>query len=180
MLVRLMAAKTGVNPGPPPDLGRLVLLLGRYFQIRDDYMNLTSDEVFSILSYYLNYPLHLPEGIYLTHPPPPAKYTFQKGFCEDLDEGKFSLTLIHTLENAPEAEYSILRHVLAQRSVASTMSLAQKMLVMDIVKGAGSLEYTVAALRRIGAEIEVELGRIERETGVENGELRGLVGMLRV
>ena len=28
-----------------PDLNRLVVLLGRYFQIRDDYMNLTSVEV---------------------------------------------------------------------------------------------------------------------------------------
>lgn len=28
-----------------PDLNRLVVLLGRYFQIRDDYMNLTSTEV---------------------------------------------------------------------------------------------------------------------------------------
>lgn len=59
MLVRFMAAKTGAGvsntddsdtgvkpPIPPPDLTRLVVLLGRYFQIRDDYMNLTSDEVF--------------------------------------------------------------------------------------------------------------------------------------
>jgi len=42
MLARLMAAKSQANT---PDLSRLVVLLGRYFQIRDDYMNLTSEEV---------------------------------------------------------------------------------------------------------------------------------------
>lgn len=45
MLVRLMAAKSEVGPTETPDLTWLVVLLGRYFQIRDDYMNLTSAEV---------------------------------------------------------------------------------------------------------------------------------------
>nr|A0A1B4XBK0.1 RecName: Full=Geranylgeranyl diphosphate synthase sdnC; AltName: Full=(2E,6E)-farnesyl diphosphate synthase; AltName: Full=Dimethylallyltranstransferase; AltName: Full=Farnesyl diphosphate synthase; AltName: Full=Farnesyltranstransferase; AltName: Full=Geranylgeranyl pyrophosphate synthase; Short=GGPP synthase; Short=GGPPSase; AltName: Full=Geranyltranstransferase; AltName: Full=Sordarin/hypoxysordarin biosynthesis cluster protein C [Sordaria araneosa]BAV32147.1 geranylgeranyl diphosphate synth len=163
MLVRFMAAKTGAKGGvetdnnkapiAPPDLTRLVVLLGRYFQIRDDYMNLTSDE-----------------------------YTLQKGFCDDLDEGKFSLTLVHALENSPEAEKSILRHLLTQRlsSNGQGMSLAQKHLVIDIVKGAGSLEYTVTALRKIGMEIVNELDQIEGVTGIENKELRRLVEVLRV
>ncbi|KAM7200688.1 Geranylgeranyl diphosphate synthase sdnC [Naviculisporaceae sp. PSN 640] len=163
MLVRFMAAKTGAGvnnegdgqkpPIPPPDLTRLVVLLGRYFQIRDDYMNLTSDE-----------------------------YTLQKGFCDDLDEGKFSLTLVHALENSTEAEKSILRHLLTQRlsSNGQGMSLAQKHLVIDIVKSAGSLEYTVTALRKIGVEIVNELDRIEGITGIENKELRGLMKVLLV
>lgn len=45
MLVRLMAAKTQTTPPVTPDLNHLIILLGRYFQIRDDYMNLTSGEV---------------------------------------------------------------------------------------------------------------------------------------
>ncbi|OHW95340.1 geranylgeranyl pyrophosphate synthase [Colletotrichum incanum] len=44
-------------------------VMGRYFQVRDDYMNLNSPQ-----------------------------YTQTKGFCEDLDECKMSLVMIFTLE----------------------------------------------------------------------------------
>ncbi|KAK8061808.1 hypothetical protein PG994_008174 [Apiospora phragmitis] len=151
LLVRLMAAKSEVGPTEAPDLTRLVVLLGRYFQIRDDYMNLTS-----------------------------AEYTDQKGFCEDLDEGKFSLTLVHALEHATETDSHVLRHILAQRHIAGGMSLAQKHLVLSILKGTGSLDFTVAALRRIDQEIGIEISRIEEVTGVENRPLRTLFEMLKV
>lgn len=45
MLMRFMTAKNRTSSPITPDLNRLVVLLGRYFQIRDDYMNLTSVEV---------------------------------------------------------------------------------------------------------------------------------------
>ncbi|KAF3025155.1 hypothetical protein E8E14_014740 [Neopestalotiopsis sp. 37M] len=151
MLVRLMSARTQSTSPVVPDLHHLVVLLGRYFQIRDDYMNLTSLE-----------------------------YTDQKGFCEDLDEGKFSLTLIHAMENAAEADYNILQHLMAQRHVSSGMSLAQKHLVLDLLKATGSLEYTVATLRKISREIDVEVDSIESVTGIENRSLRTLLDLLKV
>lgn len=90
------------------------------------------------------------------------------------------MTLIHALENTAEAEYSILRHVLGQRHIANGMSLAQKHLVLHILKEAGSLEYTVAALRKISREIEAETDNIEEATGIENKPLRALFEVLKV
>lgn len=97
-----------------------------------------------------------------------------------MDEGKFSLTLIHALEHAPKAEYSILRHTLLQRHIARGMALSQKYLILDILKATGSLQYTVDALREIGKEISVEVDHIERETGIENKSLRTLLELLKV
>lgn len=47
-----MTAKNQTHSPVTPDLNRLVALLGRYFQIRDDYMNLTSMEV-SIIALFI-------------------------------------------------------------------------------------------------------------------------------
>ncbi|EXL70638.1 hypothetical protein FOPG_13561 [Fusarium oxysporum f. sp. conglutinans race 2 54008] len=62
-------SEASVNDSTLESLSSLVSLLGQYFQIRDDYMNLIDN-----------------------------RYTDQKGFCEDLDEGKYSLTLMHALQ----------------------------------------------------------------------------------
>jgi geranylgeranyl pyrophosphate synthase len=43
MALRIMEIESGATPCP--DLTHLVTLMGRYYQIRDDYLNLTSDEV---------------------------------------------------------------------------------------------------------------------------------------
>lgn len=52
------------------DFSKLTATLGLYFQIRDDYGNLSMKE-----------------------------YTENKSFCEDLTEGKFSFPLIHAVQN---------------------------------------------------------------------------------
>ena len=59
------------NPEQLPDLLPLADLIGLLFQIRDDYMNLQS-----------------------------SKYADNKGFAEDLTEGKFSFPIIHAVRNS--------------------------------------------------------------------------------
>nr|BCP56498.1 phomopsene synthase [Diaporthe amygdali] len=148
MLARLMTAKSSSSSSP--DLTALVGLLGRYFQIRDDYMNLTS-----------------------------ADYTVEKGFCEDLDEGKFSITLLHALSAAPEPEALLLRNLMSGRRNDGKLSVVQKNLALSIIEGARSLEYTAAVLQKLYKAIVRELESTERQFG-ENKPFRFLLSLLKV
>jgi geranylgeranyl diphosphate synthase type 3 len=49
LIVRLMEAESTVPT--KPDLLKLATLFGRYYQIRDDYYNLTSEEVTALALY---------------------------------------------------------------------------------------------------------------------------------
>ena len=62
-----------------PELDRLATLLGRFYQVRDDYINLQDDSC-----------------------------SEQKCFCEDLDEGKFSFPVISWFNGDPVARDIIL------------------------------------------------------------------------
>ncbi|KAL4741108.1 isoprenoid synthase domain-containing protein [Aspergillus similis] len=75
MVLRLLEVESESESNP--ELTHLFTLLGRYYQIRDDYLNLASEE-----------------------------YTAKKGFCEDLSEGKFSFPLIHLLQNIANPAYT--------------------------------------------------------------------------
>ena len=66
-LARFLADKSSRHFVP------LVNTIGLLFQIRDDYMNLSSSE-----------------------------YTDNKGLCEDLTEGKFSFPIIHSIRSNPQ------------------------------------------------------------------------------
>lgn len=67
--IKLMQAE---SPSSSLDCVPLVNLIGLIFQIRDDYMNLSSRE-----------------------------YSDNKGLCEDLTEGKFSFPVIHSIRANP-------------------------------------------------------------------------------
>jgi len=69
LAVKLMQAESKTLKDCVP----LVNLIGIIFQIRDDYMNLSSSE-----------------------------YSQNKGLCEDLTEGKFSFPIIHSIRQKPE------------------------------------------------------------------------------
>lgn len=67
--IKLMQAESSEDVDCTP----LVNLIGLIFQIRDDYMNLSSSE-----------------------------YEANKGMCEDLTEGKFSFPVIHSINSDPD------------------------------------------------------------------------------
>lgn len=139
MLFRLLDAAS--HSEIKPELGGLVTLLGRHFGIRDDYQNLCSSEVSDFTRL-----MHVDtQGVayMLTNP----QYTDQKGFCEDLDKGKFSLPIIHALQYLPESQRIILHNLLAQRKVNGGPSIEHKQLILQLLRRSGSLEYTLVALR---------------------------------
>ncbi|KAF5684800.1 polyprenyl synthetase [Fusarium circinatum] len=135
------------------DFSRLCQLFGRYFQIRDDYANLKL-----------------------------ADYTQQKGFCEDLDEGKFSLTLVIIFNEptrSPKATAQ-LRNLLVQRSINKGMTFEQKILALDLIEEAGGFMETEKVLHSLYNEMELELQRLSGVFGVENHQLELILEMLRV
>ncbi|KAK4151149.1 isoprenoid synthase domain-containing protein [Chaetomidium leptoderma] len=154
MLARLLDAKSDSPTKPDVTLlTQFMTLLGRLFQIRDDYMNLTS-----------------------------ADYTKKKGFCEDLDEGKYSLPLIHALGRGGGAKVTgtdtaLLRNLLSQRHVTGRMSLDQKKLFLEHLKARGSFEYTRQALDALQAKLK---GLAEQMGMLSDEKLKGLLEILKV
>ena len=151
LVARLMRAE-GQRKSDHLPIDRMMMLLGRYFQIRDDYQNLES-----------------------------ADYTAAKGFCEDLDEGKFSLALIHTLQKAPGHEQLLLRDILQQHKQSSSgMSFEMKSIVLGMIQEAGSLDYVKKVLKDLQDAIDIEIKKVEEASGVVNYVLRLLVERLRI
>ncbi|KAG9502204.1 geranylgeranyl diphosphate synthase 2 [Fusarium musae] len=141
-------SEVSVSDSMLESLSSVVSLLGQYFQIRDDYMNLIDN-----------------------------KYTDQKGFCEDLDEGKYSLTLMHALQSDSSG---LLTNILSMRRVQGKLTTQQKMLVLEVMKANGSLEWTSALLGMLHTRVLTEIGSLEVSLNRDNPALRALVERLKL
>ncbi|KAK4222678.1 isoprenoid synthase domain-containing protein [Podospora fimiseda] len=152
MIARFLDAKSTFLVKPDlVSMVRFVSLLGRLFQIRDDYMNLTS-----------------------------LDYTKQKGFCEDLDKGKYSLPLIHALRKSAGDDIvtsNLLCNLLAQQRRDGKLTTKQKQIIVEQLEKLGSLAYTRDALD----VLQGELREMAREMGiVENQEIKSMLAALEV
>lgn len=147
-----------------PDLEHLLILLGRYFQIRDDHMNLASSD-----------------------------YTDQKGFCEDLNEGKYSFPLVHFFNTAaqscplspslaPHGPVMELQNIIMtrNRSGSAELSPSVKMYILQMLDRAGSLKYTLGVLDGLDQDFNSELESVESMMGTRHVALRALVERLKV
>nr|QXF69098.1 sesterbrasiliatriene [Penicillium arizonense] len=146
LMLRLMDAEASVSS--TASLAKLLTLTGRYYQIRDDYKNLTSQE-----------------------------YTAQKGFCEDLSEGKFSLLLIHLLNHTPYPER--VTTALFHRQPGSTTDLCPKLkqYVLDAMESAGTFEYVASVLELLHKDIMRTLDMVESELGLNTAARVLLIGL---
>jgi geranylgeranyl pyrophosphate synthase len=136
---------------------RLMALLGRFFQVRGDYVN-----------------------------PKSGTYAEQKGFCEDSDEGKFSYPIVHFLHHAPLMLRAHIISILRQRPSggagrgATPVTKEAKQHVLDLLESAGTLEAVLQLMRQMEVEINTEIGQLEDITGESDPMLRLVVEGLSV
>ncbi|KAI9465206.1 terpenoid synthase [Lactarius psammicola] len=122
--VKLMMACASQNANV--DYVPLVNLIGIYFQIRDDYMNLQNNE-----------------------------YTTNKGFAEDLSEGKFSFPIVHGIH--ADTTNRRLLNVLQKRPGTPTLKHHAISYLRDHSK---SFEYTREVLRILEKRVLDEIERL--------------------
>lgn len=111
----------------------LVNLFGVYYQIRDDYMNLQSTE-----------------------------YAENKGFAEDLTEGKFSFPIVHGVR-ADRSNRQVL-NVLQKRPATPTLKKHTIAYLRDRTK---SFDYTVGVLKKLEGQTRDEIARLGGNPGLE-------------
>lgn len=156
LLVGLM--QTSQQPGKngvvhSEALFKFTQLFGRFFQVRDDYMNLTSTD-----------------------------YARQKGFAEDLDEQKFSYMIVHMYQRYPEARDKVegVFKAMQQSGISQVAADTSKRYILSILDETGSTTATKALLLKWHDEIREEIGALETHFGIDNALLRLLVETLRV
>ncbi|KAG1716218.1 hypothetical protein ID866_958 [Astraeus odoratus] len=104
----------------------LVDLIGIYFQIRDDYMNLQNNV-----------------------------YTKNKGFAEDLTEGKFSFPIIHGIRKDPDDTQ--IMNVLHRRPKTPTL---KHHIVSYLKDSTHSFDYTFDVMRSLERQARAEVARL--------------------
>ncbi|RAL07906.1 terpenoid synthase [Aspergillus homomorphus CBS 101889] len=156
LVVRWMRIGTGGTGADTGDEGneevlRLVALLGRYYQIRDDYLNLVDLE-----------------------------YTAKKGRCEDLDEGKFSFPLVCTLSRSARAtEVHRLVFPGPVGEVRRGLADEEKEAVVEAMRECGAFEYTLTTLEELWEGVWGVLDEVEARRGA-NAPLRRLILSMKV
>ncbi|PCH35749.1 terpenoid synthase [Wolfiporia cocos MD-104 SS10] len=118
---------------PHMDYVPLVNLFGIYYQIRDDYMNLQSPQ-----------------------------YADNKGFAEDLTEGKFSFPIVHAVRADPSNRQVL--NILQKRPTTPTLKHHTVAYLRNHTK---SFDYTIGVLRSVERQIRAEVARLGGNTGLE-------------
>ncbi|GKT48733.1 ophiobolin F synthase [Colletotrichum spaethianum] len=140
-------------------LGEMCDLFGRFFQIRDDFMNLNS-----------------------------AEYSDLKGFCEDLDEGKMSYPVILALRQNQEHRDQLMG-IFKQQAMNSArgasnepvrLPLETKRYILKLLKSSGAMNLTLKKLQELEAALENTIDVLEKRFGEMNPVMRVLLSRLSV
>ncbi|KAF7887199.1 uncharacterized protein EAF02_003846 [Botrytis sinoallii] len=154
MAAGMMRAEATKNRDVDADI--LMRKLGKYYQLRDDYNDLI----------------------------PSTKGDNQNldTVYNDLDQGSFTLPIIHALgKEAENGDAKLLNILRSRKWNERKMSSGMKKLAITEMENMGSFTYAKALLNDLHAEIEHELGILETKTGSgENRILRLMLYRLKV
>jgi geranylgeranyl pyrophosphate synthase len=168
LMLRLMTAESSISRPLDTALSRLLTLTGRYYQIRDDYLNLASADV------SLHSPLLLSRLLRLVYAHPP-QYESKKGFCEDFDEGKFSLPLIHLLSHTRYPDR--ITSALFNRRPGTNLPYEMKRYILAEMEEVQTLAYSRDVLKYLHEELMHALDETENRLGANDGVRMMLLGM---
>ncbi|KAG7816156.1 hypothetical protein KL928_005122 [Ogataea angusta] len=131
-LFRLSAKLMNLLADQPCDkLITLSNMLGVIYQIKDDYLNLMSDV-----------------------------YNKNKGYCEDITEGKFSFPIIHSINTNPTNKE--LQRILKLRTEEHELKLH----ALNIMKSTHSFEYCREALRDLENQAREVIAEVTQDPAV--------------
>ncbi|ORZ01868.1 geranylgeranyl pyrophosphate synthase [Lobosporangium transversale] len=128
LAVKLMQAASNCQVDYVP----MVELIGIHFQIRDDYLNLQSNQ-----------------------------YTANKGFCEDLTEGKFSFPIIHSIR--ADKNNRQLLNILKQKPTTPEL----KVYALNLMHKTRTFEYCREKMRFYEAKAREEIRRLGGNSRLE-------------
>jgi geranylgeranyl pyrophosphate synthase len=132
------------------NIDTLMNLFGRYYQIRGDYQDILGTSVGKSETY------------------------------NDLDQGSFTLPIIHALEQQEKNGSTELLSILQARKHTIVMSPEMKKLAVKQIEKAGSLSFTKSMLDNTYEEMQKELCVVEERAGSKNWILRLLQNRLKV
>lgn len=147
MIIRMMDHFSTTASWPIEELIQLSTSLGRWYQVRDDYQNLQDEQ-----------------------------YTSQKGYCEDLDEGKLSYPLTICCHRDSTAE-KIIMGIFRQAS-GGPLAVNVKEQILDLYRRTGALQETWETIEHLKKSTETALSRFESITSEQNSDFRALVNLL--
>lgn len=148
MTLRMMQDFSAVENWPMAELNQFAKILGRWYQVRDDYQNLQDEQ-----------------------------YTAQKGLCEDLDEGKLSYPLTVCCARDPVAQ-RIIMGIFRQRQDGTPLALNVKMQILDLFRRTGALQHTRDVIQELQKRAEAALSKLESVIGKPNPNFRIVVSLL--
>lgn len=130
LIIRLLEVFS--NEGTEINLIPMANALGILYQIRDDYLNLFSEQMFE-----------------------------QKGFADDLTEGKFSFPLIHSINTEGESDSKYVLNTLKSRP---TDVDSKKKLLHFMRNTTKSDQYTRDIVKKLGQSISSNMIPVELES----------------